>query len=119
MEKAGVNLITGEGVSAIHPGDAEVSKLKVLTAKGSVIPSDLVILSMGVRVENKLAVDAGIKTGVRGSIVTDDCMHTSAPGVWAVGDMVETTNCITGGKTNLQLAVSTAACAPAMLMGAT
>jgi NADPH-dependent 2,4-dienoyl-CoA reductase/sulfur reductase-like enzyme len=38
MLNNGVNLVTGEGVAAIHPGD-DGCALKVLTSKGTSIPS--------------------------------------------------------------------------------
>jgi pyruvate/2-oxoglutarate dehydrogenase complex dihydrolipoamide dehydrogenase (E3) component len=65
-----------------------------------------VILSVGVKVENKLATAAGAKLGVRGSVVVDDTMRTTVPWLWAVGDMIETRNFITGAPVNLALAVS-------------
>jgi NADPH-dependent 2,4-dienoyl-CoA reductase/sulfur reductase-like enzyme len=124
IQAAGVDVITGDGIAGIDQvsapaagagggggggsagdADARPHSLSVRTSGGRSIPSDLVILSLGTRVESKLAVAAGAQLGVRGSVRVDEFMRTTVPGVWAVGDAVETTNIVSGLKTNLQLAV--------------
>ncbi len=70
--------------------------LKVATSRGSEIHCDMVILSIGVRPENRLAKEAGLKLGDRGGIVTDSGMRTSNPDIFAVGDAVELTEYVTG-----------------------
>ena len=49
------------------------------------IPSDLVILSIGVTPESGLAKAAGLELGLRGSIRVDSRMRTSDPRIYAVG----------------------------------
>jgi NADPH-dependent 2,4-dienoyl-CoA reductase/sulfur reductase-like enzyme/rhodanese-related sulfurtransferase len=70
--------------------------LLVKTAGGLRYGADLVILSIGVRPETKLAREAGLEIGALGGIRTDDQMRTSDPHIWAVGDAVEVKNAITG-----------------------
>ncbi len=70
--------------------------LEVQTRSGSKFPADLVILSIGVRPEIKLAKEAGLIIGERGGIRVDDAMRTSDPRIWAVGDAVETRDALTG-----------------------
>jgi NADPH-dependent 2,4-dienoyl-CoA reductase/sulfur reductase-like enzyme/rhodanese-related sulfurtransferase len=70
--------------------------LEVQTRSGAKFPADLVILSIGVRPETKLAKDADLAIGQRGGIRVDDAMRTSDPRIWAVGDAVETRDVITG-----------------------
>jgi NADPH-dependent 2,4-dienoyl-CoA reductase/sulfur reductase-like enzyme/rhodanese-related sulfurtransferase len=70
--------------------------LEVQTRSGSSFPADLVILSIGVRPETKLAKEAGLAIGDRGGIRVDDAMRTSDPRIWAVGDAVETRDVVTG-----------------------
>lgn len=65
---------------------------------------DLIILSIGVRPETTLAREAGLELGVAGSIVVDEHMRTSQPGIWAVGDAVQVTSGITGKPMLLALA---------------
>jgi len=69
--------------------------LMVNTKSGASLPADLVLLSIGVRPEIKLAKDAGLEIGQRGGIRVDEQMHTSDPNIWAVGDAVETHNVVT------------------------
>ncbi|MGQ9919675.1 MAG: NAD(P)/FAD-dependent oxidoreductase, partial [Bryobacteraceae bacterium] len=70
--------------------------LLVKTKSGLRFGADLVILSIGVRPETKLAREAGLETGARGGIRVDGRMRTSDPHIWAVGDAVEVKNAITG-----------------------
>ena len=58
--------------------------------------TDLVILSIGVRPEIKLAQDAGLKIGRQYGIRVDEGMRTSDAKIWAVGDAVEVKDVITG-----------------------
>lgn len=68
------------------------------TAKGRVngvvtdqriLPADLVIVGLGTRANTALAAAAGITLGEKGSIRVNPRMQSSAPGVWAAGDCVE------------------------------
>ncbi len=70
--------------------------LEVQTRSGATFPADLVILSIGVRPETKLAKEAGLAIGERGGIRVDEAMRTSDPRIWAVGDAVETRDVVTG-----------------------
>jgi NADPH-dependent 2,4-dienoyl-CoA reductase/sulfur reductase-like enzyme len=60
----------------------------VVTADGT-LPADVVVLGIGVRPNSALAEEAGLAIGATGGIVTDRRMATSAEGVWAAGDCVE------------------------------
>lgn len=70
--------------------------LLVKTRSGLRFGADLVILSIGVRPEVKLAREAGLEIGARGGIRVDESMRTSDPHIWAVGDAVEVKNAVTG-----------------------
>lgn len=94
LAKNGIGLQLRDAVA----GFAQTSdgRLEVQTQSGARLAADLVILSIGVRPENKLAKDAGLEIGGRGGIRVDDSMRTSDPAIWAVGDAVETRDLITG-----------------------
>lgn len=68
------------------------------------IPCDFAILSVGVRPETKLAVDAGLKIGERGGIAVNDTMQTNDPSIYAVGDAVEVQDFVGGFATLVPLA---------------
>ena len=63
--------------------------LEVAFASGEKAPADIVILSIGVRPLNTLATAAGLATGQRGGIKVNEYLHTSAPDIYAVGDVIE------------------------------
>ena len=102
LRDKGVTLYLGDAVSKFE--QIASGGLVVSTKSGRQIQSELVILSIGVRPETKLAVDAGLKLGERGGIKTDDQMRTSDPNIWAVGDAVEVRDVITGQYTLIPLA---------------
>jgi len=94
MTKNGVSLHLRDAVAGFEP--AARGSLRVLTQSGRSFPADLVILSIGVRPETRLAKEAGLEIGKRGGIRVDDAMRTSDPRIWAVGDAVETRDFVTG-----------------------
>jgi len=89
-----VTIMTGKSLEAIN-GTAEDGVQSVVIA-GKTFPTDMVILSIGVRPNTKLAQEAGIELGVTGAIKVNQKMETSAPDVYAAGDCVETINLVTG-----------------------
>jgi NADPH-dependent 2,4-dienoyl-CoA reductase/sulfur reductase-like enzyme/rhodanese-related sulfurtransferase len=68
------------------------------------IASDLVILSVGVRPETRLAREAGLALGSTGGILVDDQMRTNLPGIYAVGDAVEIPEFVSGDPALIPLA---------------
>jgi rhodanese-related sulfurtransferase len=98
----GVRLHLGDGLARIDERDG--GGLVVIAESGARLPADLVILAIGVRPETMLAKDAGLEIGPRGGIVVDAAMRTSDPNIWAVGDVVEVQDVVTGQETVLPLA---------------
>jgi NADPH-dependent 2,4-dienoyl-CoA reductase/sulfur reductase-like enzyme/peroxiredoxin family protein/TusA-related sulfurtransferase/rhodanese-related sulfurtransferase len=88
----GVGLHLGKGVQKF---EKTANGLSVVLSDGSHVDADLVILSIGVRPNTKLAQEAGIQIGVRG-IKVNDYLQTSDENVYAVGDAIEFTHPITG-----------------------
>ncbi|MHA1194735.1 MAG: NAD(P)/FAD-dependent oxidoreductase [Promethearchaeota archaeon] len=70
--------------------------IQVKTKKGDLTKTDLIILSIGVKPESQLAIDAGLEIGPRDHIIVDDHMRTSDPSIYAVGDAVQVKHLITG-----------------------
>ncbi len=97
----GVTLALGAGLAGIEPG---CDGLIVRLGDGSALPADLVALGLGVRPESGLARAAGLKIGDRGGVVVDDRLRTSDPHIFAVGDVVETQDALTGAPRMLALA---------------
>jgi NADPH-dependent 2,4-dienoyl-CoA reductase/sulfur reductase-like enzyme/rhodanese-related sulfurtransferase len=76
----------------------------VLTDRGKEIECDLVVVSAGIRPENRLAREAGLEIGDQGGIKVDPTMRTSDPNIYAVGDAVEVRDFVTGQPTVTALA---------------
>jgi rhodanese-related sulfurtransferase len=57
-----------------------------------------------VRPESALGKDAGLALGPKGGIVVDREMRTTDPHIWAMGDVVEVNDVVTGQETILPLA---------------
>jgi len=76
----------------------------VIPKSGKSIETDMIIMAIGVKPENRLAKDADIEIGPRGHIVVDEQMKTSDPSIFAVGDAVQVKNFITQEPTGIPLA---------------
>jgi NADPH-dependent 2,4-dienoyl-CoA reductase/sulfur reductase-like enzyme/rhodanese-related sulfurtransferase len=94
LVKHGVALRLNETVTGFEQN--EDGSLSVRLKSGMTETAELVILSMGVRPETKLAADAGLEIGRRGGIRVDNQMRTSDERIWAVGDAVEVKDIVTG-----------------------
>ena len=101
LKEKGVICELGNGVKSFSKdGD----RIIVSTEKGHAIECDMVILSIGIRPENRLASEAGLEIGEGGGIKVDASMRTSDPNIYAVGDAVEIKDFITGLPTMTPLA---------------
>ena len=78
--------------------------LIVQLKSGERLPAQLVILGVGVRPENRLAVDAGLEVGPRGGIRVNEFLQTSDPDIYAVGDAIEVKDFVSGDPTQVPLA---------------
>ncbi len=92
LKEKNVELELENGVRAFSEAGKEII---VHTQKGRQIRTDMVLLSVGIRPENKLAKQAGLKIGTTGGIWVDSTMKTSDPHIYAVGDAVEVRDVVT------------------------
>lgn len=97
----GVELFLGDGVASFEESEANIV---VKLSSGKEVVSDMVLLSIGVRPNSKIAMDARIECNARGGIIVDDHMRTSDPNIYAAGDVVEVTDYIFKDKTMVPLA---------------
>jgi NADPH-dependent 2,4-dienoyl-CoA reductase/sulfur reductase-like enzyme/rhodanese-related sulfurtransferase len=94
-------VILGESAERFEQSDTE---LVVALKSGRRLSAQLVVLGVGVRPENKLAVEAGLDVGPRGGIRVNDYLQSSDPDIYAVGDAIETKGFVSGGPTQVPLA---------------
>ena len=97
----GVGLHLEDGVSRFEEKDGGVT---VHLRSGKQIATDMVLLSIGVRPETKLAKDAGLAIGERGGITVNDYMQTSDADIYTLGDAVEVRHLVTGQPALIPLA---------------
>ena len=92
IRSKGVNLRLSTTVAGFENTSGQ---LKVLLKDEAGIDADIVILSIGVRPDTKLAVAAGLQIGTARGILVNEYMQTSNPDIYAVGDAIEFINPIT------------------------
>ena len=97
----GVTVLLGQSaVGFEQSSDGLIVRLK----SGDQVPAQLVIIGVGVRPENKLAVEAGLEVGPRGGIRVNDHLLTSDPDIYAVGDAIEVVDFVSGEPVQIPLA---------------
>jgi len=101
LVKKGVDLVLDDGVKSF---EEKGNSIIVNTNSGRVLDVDTVILAIGVRPNSKLAIDAGLEVNKRGGVVIDETLKTSDENIYAIGDMVETKDFMTKGRTMVPLA---------------
>ena len=87
LEGYGVDLRLGTGLEGIERRNGGYS---VAVEGGEAIPAGTVLFGTGVKPRLELAEGAGLE--LDGGVVADSSMRTSAPGVFAVGDIVSAYN---------------------------
>ncbi|MEU8260205.1 FAD-dependent oxidoreductase [Micromonospora sp. NPDC048999] len=101
LRRIGVGIRTGLSVTGLRERDGRVAA--VVTPEGP-IPTDVVVLGLGVRPNTALAEAAGLPLGPTGGVRTDRRMRVpGVAGVWAAGDCVETLHRVSGMPVHIPL----------------
>lgn len=100
VRKNGVNLVLNNAVTGF---ERQGGKIKAILRKGEIC-ADFAIFAIGVTPESSLAKAAGLELGIKGAIVVNDRMETSAKDIYAVGDAVQVKHFVTGGNAVISLA---------------
>lgn len=100
LQEQGIELQLSDAAEAIQPSDRGMT---VRLRSGKSVPTDFVVMSVGVRPENKLAIDADLEVGPRGGIQVDVHMQTSDSDIYAVGDAVEVRHFVDGSAVQIPL----------------
>jgi NADPH-dependent 2,4-dienoyl-CoA reductase/sulfur reductase-like enzyme len=104
LAEHGVSLYLGVGVEGVDAREGRVVGVRL--TDGTRLPADMVIVSVGVRPNVKLAVEAGLETGPCGGIAVNAQLQTSDPNVYAVGDATEVVHLVTHKSAYIPLAGS-------------
>ncbi len=79
-------------------------RILVATDTAGDLEADIVLVTIGIRPENRLAKEAGLEIGPSGGIRVDETMRTSDPDIFAIGDAVEVKDAVTGARGIVALA---------------
>lgn len=101
LRQNGVRLLLGQGVAAFEENEGG---LTVCLEDGRRLQTDMALLAIGVAPDSRLAREAGLELGLRGSIAVDETMRTSDPDIYAAGDAAEIRHLVTEQKTTVALA---------------
>ncbi len=101
IRQNGITPRLGSSVTGFREEDGKIVTL-LDGEKG--IPADMVLLAIGVSPDSRLAREAGLELGVKGSIAVNDRMETSVPDIYAVGDAVQVRHMVTGEDAVIALA---------------
>lgn len=99
LEGVGVT-VHGEDELERFEGDERVRK--VITRGGLELAADAVVIGAGVTPDTQLAQRAGLAIGERGGIACSSRLETSAPGMFAAGDVCEYDSLLHGGPLRIE-----------------
>ena len=99
LKDRGVVFVTEDEVEAFA-GEERVER--VVTKAGREIEAQAVVLGVGVVPDVMLARSAGLELGESGGIACDDRLRTSAPGIWAAGDVCEYDSVVHGRRLRVE-----------------
>lgn len=93
----GIKLLLNHQIKRIHQGE-------IVLSNGESIPTQMIVMAVGVKAESKLAKEAEIELSQNGSIQVNDTYQTNDPDIYAIGDAIEVDHLLTGEKVRLTLA---------------
>lgn len=86
LSRRGVGLEVSANTEAIAINDAD-EVCGLVLKDGRTLPADFIVMAVGVTPNTSLAKDSGLN--VNRGIIVDDCMHTSCPHIYAIGECIE------------------------------
>jgi 3-phenylpropionate/trans-cinnamate dioxygenase ferredoxin reductase subunit len=93
----GVRMLMGTGVEAFE-GSTSVERVR--TSDGRVLDCDVVVVGVGVRPRTELAARSGL--AIDDGILVDEHLQTSAPGVFAAGDVANASHPFYGRRIRVE-----------------
>lgn len=97
LHDKGINVLLDSKIESFENGHVHL-------ANGEKIPTQMVIMAIGVRPENELAGAADLEISQNGSIKVSETFQTNDPDIYAIGDAIEVNHLLTGQKMRLTLA---------------
>ncbi len=84
IEALGVQVHTQKNTQRIVDGEAATHRMEF--ADGSVLETDMIVFSAGIRPRDELARAAGLDLGPRGGVAIDSACRSSDPDIYAIGE---------------------------------
>lgn len=101
MRSHGIRLLLGHTVEGFEETENGV---RVLLKEEAPLSADMAVLAIGVSPDTCLAEMAGLKLGIKNSIIVNERMETSVPNIFAVGDAVQVKHFVSGEDALISLA---------------
>ena len=101
MRSHGIRLLLGHTVEGFEETENGV---RVLLKEEAPLSADMAVLAIGVSPDTRLAEMAGLKLGIKNSIIVNERMETSVPNIFAVGDAVQVKHFVSGEDCLISLA---------------
>ncbi|MEJ2881613.1 nitrite reductase large subunit NirB [Pedobacter sp. GR22-6] len=83
LQDLGLQILLNKNTSSIE-GEKQITALKF--SDDTLLETDMLVISAGIKPRDELAKACGIAVGPRGGILVDDKMQTSDPAVFAIGE---------------------------------
>jgi 3-phenylpropionate/trans-cinnamate dioxygenase ferredoxin reductase subunit len=96
----GIDWVGGDTVDRFEGDSGHVRK--VVTAGGRELPTDAVVLGIGVTPDVMLAKSAGLELADSGGVRCSQTLETSAPGVYAAGDACDYESLVHGRRVRVE-----------------
>ena len=100
LRERGVEIHGGDELDRFEGADGRVAR--VVSKGGLELEAGCVVLGTGVVPDVMLARQAGLELGERGGVACSSTLETSAPGVFAAGDMAEWDSPLHGGPARVE-----------------
>jgi 3-phenylpropionate/trans-cinnamate dioxygenase ferredoxin reductase component len=100
LEEHGIEVHGSDELDRFEGSDGRVTK--VVTKAGKELPADVVVIGAGVSPDVSLAKAAGLSIGDAGGVECSSTLESSAPGVWAAGDICEYDSVVHGGPIRIE-----------------
>ena len=96
LEEHGISVYGDDELDRFEGADGRVTR--VITKAGHELEADAVVMGTGAMPDVMLARAAGLELGETGGVVVDARLQTSAPGIYAAGDVAEYESVVHGGR---------------------
>lgn len=94
----GVHLRLGVGIEEVMTEDGRATGVRL--SGGETIEADAVVIGVGARPDVRLAEGAGLQVG--NGVLVDASLHTSAPDIYAIGDLAEVDHPVLGRRIRVE-----------------